>query len=127
MPRLHGEFVVTHVVLMGQLSRWMAGARVAVADLTPARLEEFLDSRRAGGDAFLARWGGGGPKSGRGGAAGARRKGLDVAVCAARAVHFCRGGELRSVAAPRAASPRDLAVAAPPRSALVRGGPPGTR
>src|SRR5258708_2328826 len=41
--------VVTHVVLMGQLSRWMAGARVAVEDLTPARLEEFLDSRRAGG------------------------------------------------------------------------------
>src|SRR5258708_9405317 len=41
--------VVTHVVLMGQLSRWMAGARVAVEDLTPARLEEVLDSRRAGG------------------------------------------------------------------------------
>ncbi len=41
--------VVTHVVLMGQLSRWMAGARVAAGDLTPARLEEFLDSRRAGG------------------------------------------------------------------------------
>src|SRR5258708_33859196 len=46
--------VGTHVVLMGQLSRWMAGARVAVEDLTPARLEEFLDSRRAGGQ-------GGGP------------------------------------------------------------------
>src|SRR5260370_41207369 len=41
--------VVTHVGLMGQLGRWMAGARVAVEDLTPARLEEILDSRRAGG------------------------------------------------------------------------------
>src|SRR5258707_9553410 len=41
--------VATHVVLMGQLSRWMAGSRGAVEDLTPARLEEFLDSRRAGG------------------------------------------------------------------------------
>jgi site-specific recombinase XerD len=41
--------VVTHVVLMGQLSRWMAGAGVAVEDLAPARIEEFLDSRRAGG------------------------------------------------------------------------------
>src|SRR5258708_32934413 len=41
--------VVTDVGLMGQLSRWMAGARVAVEDLTPARLEELLDSRRAGG------------------------------------------------------------------------------
>src|SRR5258708_18058017 len=46
---LTGNSVVTRVVLMGQLSRWMAGARVAVEDLTPARLEEFLDSRRAGG------------------------------------------------------------------------------
>jgi hypothetical protein len=27
--------VVTHVVLMGQLSRWMAEARVAVEDLAP--------------------------------------------------------------------------------------------
>jgi hypothetical protein len=36
--------VVTHVVLMGQLSRWMAGARVAVEDLAPARVEEFFDS-----------------------------------------------------------------------------------
>jgi hypothetical protein len=41
--------VVTHVVLMGQLSRWMAEVRVAVGALTPARIEEFLDSRRAGG------------------------------------------------------------------------------
>jgi integrase/recombinase XerD len=41
--------VVTHVVLMGQLSRWMAGAGVAVEDLAPARIEEFFDSRRAGG------------------------------------------------------------------------------
>jgi integrase/recombinase XerD len=41
--------VVTHVVLMGQLSRWMTGAGVAVGDLSPARIEEFFDSRRAGG------------------------------------------------------------------------------
>ena len=41
--------VVTHVVLMGQLSRWRAAAGVAVEDLTPTRIEEFLDSRRAGG------------------------------------------------------------------------------
>ena len=41
--------VVTHVVLMGQLSRWMAEVRVAVGALTPARIDEFLDSRRAGG------------------------------------------------------------------------------
>jgi hypothetical protein len=41
--------VVAHVVLMGQLSRWMDESRVAVGALTPARIEEFLDSRRAGG------------------------------------------------------------------------------
>ena len=41
--------VVTHVVLMGQLSRWMDEVRVAVGALTPGRIEEFLDSRRAGG------------------------------------------------------------------------------
>jgi hypothetical protein len=41
--------VVTHVVLMGQLSRWMADVRVGVGVLTPARIEEFFDSRRAGG------------------------------------------------------------------------------
>ncbi len=41
--------VVTHVVLMGQLSRWMAGAGVAVGDLIPTRVDEFFDSRRAGG------------------------------------------------------------------------------
>src|SRR5260370_2037014 len=41
--------VVTHVVLMGQRSRWMAGARVAVEDVTPARLGECLGSRGAGG------------------------------------------------------------------------------
>ena len=40
---------VTHVVLMGQLSRWMDEVTVAVGALTPARIEEFLDSRRAGG------------------------------------------------------------------------------
>ncbi|HLX51609.1 MAG TPA: tyrosine-type recombinase/integrase [Streptosporangiaceae bacterium] len=41
--------VVTHVVLMGQLSRWMAEARVTVEDLGPARFEEFFDSRRVSG------------------------------------------------------------------------------
>jgi site-specific recombinase XerD len=41
--------VVTHVVLMGQLSRWMAGVGVSAGALAPARIEEFLDSRRAGG------------------------------------------------------------------------------
>jgi hypothetical protein len=33
--------VVTHVVLMGQLSRWMAQAGVRVDELTPARIDEF--------------------------------------------------------------------------------------
>src|SRR5690242_1023640 len=41
--------VVTHVVLMGQLSRWMAQAGVRVDELTSARIDEFLDSRRARG------------------------------------------------------------------------------
>jgi len=41
--------VVTHVVLMGQLSRWMTKDAVAVKELTPARVEDFLASRRAGG------------------------------------------------------------------------------
>src|SRR5258708_6612321 len=58
--------VVTHVVLMGQLSRWMAGARVAVEDLTPARLEEVLDSRRAGGQRGGPPAGGRGVRRGRG-------------------------------------------------------------
>src|SRR5258708_26335361 len=49
MPRLHGESVVTHVGLIGQLRRWIAGARGAVEDLTPARLAAFLDSGPAGG------------------------------------------------------------------------------
>jgi hypothetical protein len=41
--------IMTHVVLMGRLSSWMAEVRVGVGALTPARIEEFLDSRRAGG------------------------------------------------------------------------------
>lgn len=41
--------VVTHVVLMGQVSRWMTAAGVAVEDLAPALIEDFLESRRAGG------------------------------------------------------------------------------
>jgi hypothetical protein len=53
--------VVTHVVLMGQLSRWMDEVRVAVGVLTPAWIEEFLDSRRAQtahvGHQWLGRYG----------------------------------------------------------------------
>jgi site-specific recombinase XerD len=41
--------VVTHLALMGQLSRWMSGANLAVEELTVARVEEFFDTRRAGG------------------------------------------------------------------------------
>lgn len=41
--------VVTHIVLLGQLSRWMAAMGVAVEDLAPAVVEDFLESRRAGG------------------------------------------------------------------------------
>ena len=53
--------VVTHVVLMGQLSRWINEVRVAVGVLTPAWIEEFLDSRRAQtahvGHQWLGRYG----------------------------------------------------------------------
>ncbi len=41
--------VATHVVLMGQLSRWMSDAGVGVAELTEERVEGFFDARRAGG------------------------------------------------------------------------------
>jgi hypothetical protein len=41
--------VVTHVVLMGQLSRWMSEVGIAVGDLTDGRVEDFFDARRAGG------------------------------------------------------------------------------
>jgi integrase/recombinase XerD len=41
--------VVTHVVLMGQLSGWMAQVGVRVDELTPARVDEFLGSLRDGG------------------------------------------------------------------------------
>lgn len=41
--------VVTHVVLMGQVSRWMTAADVAVEDLGLGLIEEFLESRRAVG------------------------------------------------------------------------------
>ena len=41
--------VVIHVVLMGQLSRWMSEAGIVVADLTEDRVEGFFDARRAGG------------------------------------------------------------------------------
>src|SRR5216684_2105643 len=44
------DSVVTHVVLTGQLSRWMAEVRVAVEDLTPARvLDPLLAHLRAAG------------------------------------------------------------------------------
>lgn len=41
--------VVTHVVLMGQLSRWMSDAGIVAGDLTEARVQGFFDARRAGG------------------------------------------------------------------------------
>ena len=41
--------VVTHVVLMGQLSRWMSEVGIVVGDLTEGRVERFFDSRRARG------------------------------------------------------------------------------
>src|SRR6266508_287694 len=41
--------VVTHVVLMGQLSRWMSEVEIDVGELTEGRVEGFLDARRAGG------------------------------------------------------------------------------
>jgi site-specific recombinase XerD len=41
--------VVTHVVLMGQLSRWLSDADVAVGDLSEERVAEFFATRRAGG------------------------------------------------------------------------------
>ena len=41
--------VVTHVVLMGQLSRWMSDVGVVVAELTEDGVEGFFDARRAGG------------------------------------------------------------------------------
>jgi hypothetical protein len=41
--------VVTHVVLMGQLSRWMSEVGIVGGDLTEGRVERFFDSRRARG------------------------------------------------------------------------------
>ena len=41
--------VKQHIVLMGQLSRWMSSERLVVEHLTSARAEEFLASRRAAG------------------------------------------------------------------------------
>src|ERR1017187_9983959 len=41
--------VVTHVVLMGQLSRWMPDAGIVAGDLTEDRVQGFFDARRAGG------------------------------------------------------------------------------
>lgn len=41
--------VVTHVVLMGQLSRWMSDAGIVAGDLTEDRVQGFCDARRAGG------------------------------------------------------------------------------
>jgi site-specific recombinase XerD len=40
---------ITHVVLMGQLSRWMSEVGIVVGDLTEGRVERFFDSRRARG------------------------------------------------------------------------------
>jgi site-specific recombinase XerD len=41
--------VAAHLVLMGQLNRWMASGGVAVEHLGRARIEDFLETRRAGG------------------------------------------------------------------------------
>jgi integrase/recombinase XerD len=41
--------VAMHLRLMRQLDGWLAGAGLAVGDLTPARVEQFLVARRAGG------------------------------------------------------------------------------
>jgi site-specific recombinase XerD len=41
--------VKQHLMLMGQLSRWMSSEGLDVGQLTPARLEEFRAARRAGG------------------------------------------------------------------------------
>ena len=41
--------VVTHVVLLGQLSKWMSVAGVDVGDLSEERLQGFFDARRAMG------------------------------------------------------------------------------
>jgi integrase/recombinase XerD len=41
--------VVTHLVLMGQLNRWMASGGVAVEHLGRAHIEDFFETRRAGG------------------------------------------------------------------------------
>jgi integrase/recombinase XerD len=38
-----------HLVLMGQLNRWLLGEVLAAGDLTPAVAEQFLTSRRARG------------------------------------------------------------------------------
>ena len=41
--------VVIHLTVMGQLSRWMSGNGLALDDLCIVRVEEFFESRRAGG------------------------------------------------------------------------------
>lgn len=41
--------VVTHIVVMGQLSRWLSAAGLQAGELTSARVEEFFDARRDGG------------------------------------------------------------------------------
>lgn len=38
--------VVTHIVVMGQLSRWLSAAGLEAGELTWARVEEFFDARR---------------------------------------------------------------------------------
>ena len=48
---------VAQVQLMAHLSRWMAGEGVSVAELTPARLEQFVGTRRAAGYRhFVSAW-----------------------------------------------------------------------
>jgi hypothetical protein len=41
--------VVIHLTMMGQLSRWMSGNGLELKDLCVVRVEEFFESRLAGG------------------------------------------------------------------------------
>ena len=64
--------VVTRVVLMGQLSRWMSDAGIVVEDLTEDRVQGFFDAGRAGRQ---NRVGGGGRGGGGGGEERGRGRG----------------------------------------------------
>jgi integrase/recombinase XerD len=44
---------VPHLQVMSHLSKWMAARQVAVAELTAARVEEYLEQRRGDGYAVF--------------------------------------------------------------------------